>query len=179
MGSAYADHTIRGKPWQSGLDGYTEHHMDETTPAPVRRRGKPMRSHPGRGGWKPTAHQRKQVEILVGARMPEVDIARLFNVSHNTLRKHCGEELRTGFSKRHAQMILAQFQSGIDGKVAAQNAYLRRGEFAPIQSATDRREKAPTKLGKKEQALHDALNPDTSTPMGERMARRVAEAALH
>lgn len=138
----------------------------------------PRRSHPGRGGFKPTDEMRAKVEILVAAHQSELNIARVIGCSHETLRKHFREELDTGFAKRNAEVIFAQFETAIKGNASAQSKWLQRSGSQPHLSAyvppkVAAEEPKAQKLGKKAQAVADAHNPDTSTSMGERIARRM------
>jgi hypothetical protein len=159
--------------------------MAETEQKPKRKRARPAKKQagPGRPPWKPTDEQRAEVEILSAARVSELEIARRLGISHTTLRKNCLAEMTAGSSRRIADVVLAQYRAAMDGKVAAQNAFLKRADMMPAiermaraPERTEQPEPKPEKLGKKAQAKVDAHNPDTNTSMGERMARRIAGA---
>ena len=72
----------------------------------------PPKARAGKPGFKPTAQQRTQVELLVGFGIPEVEIVRLVlnpysrkPIDHKTLRKHFMAELESGRARAKAKVI--------------------------------------------------------------------------
>jgi hypothetical protein len=51
-----------------------------------------------------TATTREMVETMAGVGVPERDIARVVGMDAKTLRKHCREELDTGFIRANAKV---------------------------------------------------------------------------
>jgi len=58
----------------------------------------------GRPAHKPTDAQRGQVQAMAAYGIPQNDIARVIDVSANTLRKHYADELETGATKANAKV---------------------------------------------------------------------------
>jgi hypothetical protein len=161
--------------------------MPEQKPVRLKKDGTPAqkpgprkgRVHAGRGGFKATEEMRKDVQIAVASRiMTNVDIAKMLNISPMTLYKHFGRELDVGYAQRNFAMLKAQYETGVNGSASAQDKWLKRAFSQPHLGSyvePEARKAKPKKLGKKEQALEAAHNPDVSTSMGERMARRMAQ----
>lgn len=124
----------------------------------------------GRPDWKPTKQHRADAELYVATGMSEEDIARVFGIGTTTLRKYLHEELATGRAKRRAEIIRFLHKSAKGGNVSAQK-HLESMTAMAASSRDEMARKAPP-LGKKEEALQRAHNPDTSTPIGELMAQR-------
>lgn len=129
----------------------------------------------GRPEFKATPARRKRVEELVAGGMSHDDIARVIGCSDLTLRKYFEDELRTGSAKRRAEADALLWKSARSGNVSAIRKLHEKLDIAatarkPAESAIP---KAPA-LGKKEELQLAAENPDTTTSMGELMARRMA-----
>lgn len=135
----------------------------------------------GRPQFKATAAMRRKVTDAIGCGISEDDIARAIGCSTPTLRQHFAEELLTGRAVRRVESVSLLWKSARAGNVSAQKKIEEMtgatetmrppGEGLGAGAGT----KEP-KLGKKDQAEADARTPDTSTPMGELMARRLADA---
>jgi hypothetical protein len=104
----------------------------------------------------PTAEQRKQVEAMAAYGIPEVDIARVIDISHPTLRKWYLTELQTGHVKANAKVAdnLFKIATGTGREAVTAAIFwlkVRAGwsEYAPSP--------LPPPLGKKEQAQIDAV----------------------
>jgi hypothetical protein len=110
--------------------------------------------------------------------VPETAIARVLGISPMTLRKYFKEELATAHVKANSAVAQSLYRKAIgDGPQSVTAAIFwcktrmgwRERDYIPDPSL------AP-KLGKKEQALIDAREPDPGTSLGELMARRQHEA---
>lgn len=128
----------------------------------------------GRPAFKATASLKREVEEMTSCGMSEDDIARAIGCSTPTLRVHFQEELLTGRSKRRREVIKLLFKSARGGNVTAQ----KKLEDMTAMAATIRPPEAPQpkvqKLGKKEQAIADAQNPDPNSTLGDLIAKRQA-----
>jgi len=132
----------------------------------------------GRPPHVPTDEARRKVEVLAATGMYDWQIAAALEISVPTLRLHYADAMMYGASRKRAEMIDAMFRAGLDGKVAAQKAFIalcREHGDAPLQDApapVKAEAAAAPKLGKKEQALIDAKEPDRSSTLGALMAER-------
>ena len=129
----------------------------------------------GRPEFKATPARRRRVEELVSGGMSHDDIARVLGCSDETLRKHFEDELRTGSAKKRAEADALLWESARAGNASSIRRLIERLDTA----ATARRPPEPTQqkppaLGKKEELQRAAEHPDTSTSMGELMAKRIA-----
>jgi hypothetical protein len=61
------------------------------------------KSNPGRPQWRPTNAERNQVRILTGYGIPRAEIATIFGISENTLRRHCQPEMDSGAALANAK----------------------------------------------------------------------------
>jgi hypothetical protein len=128
----------------------------------------------GRPEFKATRAMRREVEQMVAVGMSEDDVARAIGCATPTLAKHFAEELATGRAKKRAEVIKLLFKTARKGNVSAQKKLeAMTGAGAGAAAAPQ------AKLGKKEEAELAALNPDTSSTMGELMARRTAAVTKH
>jgi hypothetical protein len=82
-------------------------------------------SRGGRPPFKPTARDRKHVEMMVGFGIPEVDIAKCLGISAPTLRKHFRDEIDTGSTKAIAKVGTALFQKAIKGDTSCMIFFLK------------------------------------------------------
>ncbi len=120
---------------------------------------RPGSAKPGPKPYEASSEDRERVEVLLGGGMSEEEIAVVFGMARNTLRKHFGRELMTGRAKRRSEMLMAMFQSGKAGNVSAQKAYMAAGQ---IHAAADELEREiskparPAKIGKKAAAAEEA-----------------------
>lgn len=141
----------------------------KSTKQPTRRKAAAPK-RPGRPSFVPSLEQRERVEILVAGGQSEEDIARVIGVARGTLREHFADELSTGRAKKRAEVLVAQFRTAIAGNASAQEKFLKKGE---VPELPEYRQPKEEKLGKKEQALRDAHEPDVGTSMGSLMAQRL------
>lgn len=131
----------------------------------------------GRPPFAPTDEQRSDVRLLKADGWSDDRIARRIGVSRSTLLKYFADELENGADyERHDALRLLK-ETAEKHNVAAIKELLR---VLGIGSAADqflqdrpRASTAQPKLGKKEQALADAKSPDTTTEIGQLMARRL------
>jgi hypothetical protein len=127
-----------------------------------------------------TQENRNKCSMLLALGWNNERIARALGITAPTLRKNYFRELkfrdeaRDRLDARIAVLLWNQFETGSVAagkefrKLVERNDLMIYGQTAPPEAKA---EKAP-KLGKKEQALADALEPDTGTTLGELMARR-------
>ena len=115
--------------------------------------------------FKPSAQARRQVEISAAGGMGQERIAAALGIARNTLAKHFAKELEAGSARREVDIIFAMYKTALKGNVAAQRAFLTRGDIARASQSFD----APPprrKLGKKELARIDAAGAGTGTDWG-------------
>ena len=134
----------------------------------------------GRPEHVPTLQSRNKVIMLLALGWSNERIAKALYITSPTLRKNYGRELKLRAEQRDrltAAVAMRLWQGIQEGNVAAIrefNAFLERndlmiyGQSEPPQPKDDR----PPKMGKKEQAIVDALKPDTGSTLGELMAKR-------
>ena len=79
------------------------------------------RENAGRPAFKPTDHERKQVEAMSGYGLPIEQIAVLVRdgIDTDTLRKHFAQELISGKAKANAQVGKTLFQKVMAGDTTA------------------------------------------------------------
>jgi hypothetical protein len=127
---------------------------------------------------------RNRVSLLVAMGWSNVRIAAALMITQPTLRKHYFSELkfRDVARDRLVAQVGVKLLDGVNaGNVSAIREfqkYLERNDLMiygqthrPQQQRPDKAAKTP-KLGKKEQAVVAAQQPDVGTPMGDLMARR-------
>ncbi|TIW43744.1 MAG: hypothetical protein E5V72_17010 [Mesorhizobium sp.] len=120
-----------------------------------------------------TAANRNKVNMLLALGWNNERIARALSITPPTLRKNYFRELKFRDEARTAMLFWTQFEGGSSAagkafrKFVEQNDLMLYGQTSRPQAE----EKAP-KLGKKEQALVDARQPDTGSTLGDLMARR-------
>lgn len=78
-----------------------------------------MRTKPSH---KPSAEDRKQVELLAGLGIPQEQICLLIQggIDDKTLRKHYRQELQSGVAKANSQVSKSLFQKATSGDTTAQ-----------------------------------------------------------
>ena len=119
----------------------------------------------GRPSHQPTPKELKYVEALSSYGVPEDDIARVVGITIKTLRKHYRDQLENGATRANAQIAGFLFTAAKKGSVPAMMFWLRcRSRWAEGS--------ALSALGKKEERLAQAQQPDLSSPVGEVLAAR-------
>lgn len=146
----------------------------DPVPEPVENRGRPKHEV--------TEEKRLRVSVLAAHGMTHDDIAAAMGISAPTLRKNYLRELRGGLAQKRAELLVLKWKAAAGGNVSAmkevqkdfEKADMYRGHIANHTGKPAEKPVKPPKLGKKEQALADAQQPDTSTSMGDLMAQRMA-----
>ena len=156
-----------------------------------RKRGRPKGSGLGRknkpGAGRPpfvvTDAMRETVMRMVAVNESHRDIALAIGCNSSTLALRFKDELDTGRAVKRAQLVNAVFAKALEGnagmlKLAIDITSIPNGPDKPYQipdakpAAAEPPAPKPEKIGKKEQQLLDARNPDTGNRMGELMAAR-------
>ena len=115
----------------------------------------------------PTPGDLKYVEALASYGVPEANIARVVGISLETLRKHYADQLENGQTRTNAVVAGFLFAAAKRGSVPAMMFWLRcRAGWS------ESRDSALSALGKKEERLAQAQQPDLSSPVGEVLAAR-------
>lgn len=128
----------------------------------------------GRPPFKPTAAMRRKVAAATAGGIPQESIALAIGCTAPTLRKHFANELTIGAAAQRVDAMDALFRKAKGGNVAACKAVLvlqaarapvgvtpkAQGASAPAAAPAPK----PLKLGKKEQAQHDAGAAAQGTP---------------
>lgn len=164
--------------------------------APKRKRGRPKGSGVGRknkpGAGRPpavvTEAARETVMRMVSVGESHVDIAAAIGVAKNTLVAWFDAELAVGRAVKRAQLVNMVFDKALSGnagmtKLAIELTAIANKSDAPYRLPEAKPEPVaaepkPPKLGKKEEQMLAAQNPDPGTPMGELMAARRRGAAI-
>lgn len=144
-------------------------------------------NHGGRGRPEhvPTIENRNRVNMLLAMGWSNERIAAALRVTLPTLRKHYFSELKyraVARDRLDAVLLMKAFEAAEKGrlgpflKLVERNDLMNFGQtsrprVAETAAAEPKPEKAP-KLGKKEEALLAAHQPNAGTPMGELMMRR-------
>jgi hypothetical protein len=135
----------------------------------------------GRPAHIPTQEYRNKVKLLLAFGWNNERIARALAITLPTLRKHYFSELkfrdeqRDRMSASLAARLWKEVESGSVSaikefqKLVDRNDLMLYGQTKPPEGASEPKEQ---KLGKKEQALADALHPDMGSTLGDLMARR-------
>ncbi len=140
-------------------------------PPRIERRGRPQHVV--------TPEKRIRVAVLRAMRHSHEEIAAAMGISEPTLRKNYLPELKSGLAQKRAEVLVRLWEKVQEGNVTAMKEFMRQTEKSDL-APRELRPPKPTKLGKKDQALVDAQQPDVSSSMGELMARRAAgEFKLH
>lgn len=142
----------------------------------------------GRPEHLPTERNRNKITMLLAFGWTKKRIANAVSVSVPTLNKHYFRELAVRDQARdrlEAGLAAKLLELAEDGNVAAAKEFRRLWERNDMmvadldaRAAARKGKKAP-KLGKKEQALQEARQPDVATPLGELMARRSGSDAVN
>jgi hypothetical protein len=143
---------------------------------------------PGRPEHIATQQNRNRVSMLVALGWSNKRIAAALYVTTPTLRKHYFSELKyraVARDRLEATMATRLWSLFLeDGNVAAAKEFRRlldRNDlllYGQTRAAPPPTPAAP-KLGKKEQALADAMHPDGGTPLGHLMALRQQQERPH
>ena len=121
-------------------------------------KGKDGADKRGRPPYRPTLKQRETVEQMKFCGESENTIARSLGIDVGTLRKHFAEELESGHANRRREVIGYLFEAAASKNVAAIKKLEEMGRVAAASDAVSGREKAPPKLGKKEERRIAAEN---------------------
>jgi hypothetical protein len=133
----------------------------------------------GRPAHIATQQNRNKVTMLVAFGWSNERIARALGITPPTLRRNYFHQLKFRDEQRDrldAAMAMRLWQQVEAGNVAAMKefrALVERNDLMTYGQSAPPEPKEP-KLGKKEQALAAAQQPDTGTSLGELMARRQA-----
>jgi len=131
---------------------------------------------------------RRSVEEQVACGVPHDQIAWSFSITKDTLYKYFWDNLEHGKARKRRELYEWIFKSAKKGNIGAQRKLVELVEAGLVaQDMLDRaQERKPAdaepkepKLGKKEQALKEAKEPDLSTPLGELMAMRQRGTAIN
>jgi hypothetical protein len=139
----------------------------------------------GRPEHVPTQENRNRVNTMLSAGWSGDRIAGVLRITMPTLRKHYFSELKAREVARdrlNAMLLTKAVEQATDGKVTAiklvvhlleRNDLMLYGQTLPQRADKSIEKPAKAaKLGKKEEALLAAHQPDAGTPLGELMARR-------
>jgi|HubBroStandDraft_6_1064221.scaffolds.fasta_scaffold374981_2 hypothetical protein len=133
----------------------------------------------GRPAHIATLENRNKVKMLLAFGWNNPRIAAALGITQPTLRKNYFHELKFRSEQRDrldAAMAMKLWDEFSAGSVAAGRefrALLQHNDLMTYgQSSPPENEAKGPKLGKKEQALHDAQTPDTGSSLGDLMAQR-------
>jgi hypothetical protein len=133
----------------------------------------------GRPGHQPTKVLRQTVEMMAAFGNTEDQISQILSITPPTLRKHYAAEIAHGFDKANNAVAMNLFRQATKDDVRSVNAAMfwlkMRAGWHEYMIPQQPKEPKP---GKKEAADEAAKHPDTTTDMGELMARR-AQSALN
>lgn len=88
----------------------------------------------------PTDEQRRQVEMMAGFGVPQVDISRLIGCDKKTLEKYFRDDLDRGMAKANARVTQTLFKMATDGKNTAATIFW-------LKARAQWREKSPEESG--------------------------------
>jgi hypothetical protein len=138
----------------------------------------------GRPPHIPTTENRNRVNMLLACGWSNERIAGALRITEPTLRKHYFSELKhraVARDRLNAALLMKGYEGVQKGSATAirlfmqlveRNDLMRFGQSLQPPRADKEKAAKPAKLGKKEEALLAAQQPDVGTPMGELMARR-------
>ena len=133
----------------------------------------------GRPSFVASAAQRQDIRLFKADNWSDDRIARRLGISRTTLLKHFAEELESGADQERQEALRLLKRAAKKLNVTAIRELLKiialGSASEPFLGRPEPMAAAP-KIGKKEQAIADAQRPDTTTEIGELMARR---GALH
>lgn len=132
----------------------------------------------GRPAFKPTKAQRNRVKLMKAAGWSNERIAAQIGVSRNTLEKALAAELEFGADSKKLQVMENLEKASEKGNASASKQLLDMFDVAatlrPDGGDRPSEPRKEPKRGKKEQLQIEAENPDTTTEMGDLLARRAA-----
>ena len=118
----------------------------------------------GRPSFRPTAEQRRHVEIAAGGGVAPGDIATALKIPRTTLLKHFEHELTHGAHARRQEVIGALYRAAKKGNVSAARAFLaEEPKIGAPPPPPDAPKTDQTPLGKKAQANADAKDAPRGT----------------
>src|SRR5690349_11492477 len=125
----------------------------------------------GRKEFAPTDDGREKVRVLKAGGMSNEAIAEAIGISEPTLRKHFPSELDRGTAKVRADLLMARYRSAMGGNVSAQTKMLELVGASAAGAKLKEREKAPPKVGKKEQqqAAAESVEGKFAPPAGPKL----------
>jgi len=125
-----------------------------------------------------TQENRNKVSMLLAFGWSNDRIARAIHLDPKSLRKHYFPELRFRDEARdrldasYAMMLWRQVEAGNVSAIREFRDLLEHNDLMAVGGQRREPDRKPPKLGKKEQAVVDAREPDTTTPLGRLMAQR-------
>lgn len=133
----------------------------------------------GRPRFKPTKAQRNRVKLMKAAGWSNERIAAQIGVARNTLEKALAAELEFGADSKKLQVMENLEKASGKGNASASKQLLDMFDVASTLRPDGGDLPAPQperepRLGKKERLQREAENPDTTTEMGDLLARRAA-----
>lgn len=113
------------------------------------------------------------VERMASCGESEETIARAFDITVDALRKTFDDELKNGAARQRRAVIDMLYKNAEGGNISAQKRLeeMQREALIPPGTLPVSRQ-GGSKLGKKEQAIADAMMPDESSPLGRLIAAR-------
>lgn len=133
----------------------------------------------GRPAHIATLVNRNKVLMLLALGWGNERIAQAMGITAPTLRKSYRAQLKFRDEQRdrlNAALAMKLWNGVQDGNVSAMRefqAFLEKNDLMQFgQSAPPAKTERPAKLGKKDQALAEALQPNTGSALGDLMARR-------
>lgn len=141
----------------------------------------------GRPAHLVTVDNRRKVVVLLAFGWNNERIAKALSITPPTLRKNYFRELRFRGEARdrvEAGLAMQLWDLAKDGNVAAAKEFRKVMERNDMMNygqlpASPEKPAKPPKLGKKEEALRAAQEPDEGTPLGELMAHRQGGQGVH
>lgn len=141
----------------------------------------PPRERRGRPEHQATEKNRLYVAGLAAFNRTQEEIAAGLGVSVRTLRKYYLPELKHGAEQFRAAALMKLMELAlVENSVPALKELLARVDRIDLPGGRPARKPRPQiRLGKKELAVLEAANPDTTTSMGELLAARGAGTGPH
>lgn len=131
----------------------------------------------GRPVFKPTPAMKRSVERMVACGDSQETIARALGIDDETLRKHFGEELKTGYAKRRRQVVDLLFEGAEKGNASlikrVEEMTRLQGAAADFAQGDNVHVQAPTRVlrrGKKEMQQEEALTAGINSEWGDDLA---------
>lgn len=120
-----------------------------------------------------SAEDRMTVERMASCGEGDETIARAFGITVEALRKTFDDELKNGAARQRRAVIDMLYKNAEGGNISAQKRLeeMQREALMPAEAVLPGRTSG-AKLGKKEQAVADAMTPDKTSPLGQLIAAR-------